>query len=173
MLQARGFSGLVLSGLVLLSRPLSEEATPNIRKPSSVQGHLDFSEHLDNPWGLDRSVVECRFSSLGWRVASYDHDVEVVRIFTIHTSFDTAGVSRQGLPSQKAHIWRERFQGVQMILPECVPLNLALPCQHGSGSSVGPLCRGKKLKVPKRPNSGLGLVFSGEVAREQKDSHRC
>jgi hypothetical protein len=93
VLQARGFAGLVL-----LSRPLSEEATPNFRKPSSVQGHHNFSEHLDHPWVLDRPIVECRFLSLGWRVASFDHDVEVVRIFTIHTSFDPAGFSGQGLP---------------------------------------------------------------------------
>ena len=60
MLQARGFAGLVL-----FSRPISEEATLNFRKPSCVQGHLIFSEHLDHPWVLDRPIVECRFVSLG------------------------------------------------------------------------------------------------------------
>jgi hypothetical protein len=107
VLQARDFAGLVL-----LSCPLFEKATPNFRKPSSVQAHLNFSEHLDHPWVLDRPSVECRFLSLGWRVDSYDHDVEVVRIFTKHTSFAPAGVSGQGLPLHKTRIGRKQRRGV-------------------------------------------------------------
>jgi len=169
VLQARGFAGLIL-----LSRPLPEEATANFRTPSSVQGHLNFSEHLDHPWVLDRPIVECRFLSLGLGVASYDHDVEVVRIFTIHTSFDPAGVSGQGLPSHKARIGREELKGDQSISLKCVPFNQARPYQNRSGSPGGQLCREtKNLKGLKRPGSGLGLVFFGEVARERKDSHRC
>ena len=60
MLHARGFAGLVL-----LSRHLSAETTPNFRTPSSVQGHLIFLEHLDRPWILKRPVEECTFLSLG------------------------------------------------------------------------------------------------------------
>ena len=117
MLQARGFAGLVL-----LSRPLSGEATPNFLKPSSVQGHHISLEHLDHRWVLDRPIVECRLLSLGWRVASYDHDVEVVRIFTIHSSFDPAGVSGQVLPSHKARIGREQLQGGQKQITRMRPL---------------------------------------------------
>ena len=98
MLQARGFAGLVH-----LSCPLSEEAIPNFRKPSSVQGNFNLPEHLDHPWVLDRPIVERRFLSLGWRVASYD-DVEVVRVFTMHTFFDPARGQRTGFAlAQGAH----------------------------------------------------------------------
>ena len=95
-----------------------------------------FSEQLDHPWVLSRPIVECRFVSLGWRVASYDHDEKVVRIFTIHTSFDPAGVSGQGLPSHKARIGREQLKGVQQISLECVPFTLALPYHNFLGHAV-------------------------------------
>jgi hypothetical protein len=133
VLQACGFVGRVL-----LSCTLSEQATPQrgLRKPFSIQGHLNFLKQLDHPWVLYRPIVECRFSSLGWRVASHDHVVEVVRIFTIHTSFDPAGVSGQSLPSHKTRIGR-----AQRILHECVSFNLALPYQNSSGSPGGQLCR--------------------------------
>jgi hypothetical protein len=166
VLQPRGFAGLVL-----LSRTLPEEATPDFRKPSSVQGHLNCSRHWEHLWVLDRPIVDCRSLSLGWRVASYDHDVEVVRIFTIHTSFDPAGVSGQGLPSHKAHIAREQLKGVQRISLECFPFLLALPYQNRSGSPAGGQLCGEtiNLKVLQKPDSGLGLVFCGEVTRERKD----
>jgi len=93
------------------------------------------------------------------RLASYDHGVEVVRVFTIHTSFDPVGVSGQGLPSHKARIGWEQLEGVQRISLECVPFNLALPYQNRSGSPGGQLCREtKNLMVLKRPDSGLGLA---------------
>ena len=168
VLRARG-----CAGLVLLSRPLSEEATSNFRKPSSVQGLLFFLEHLDHPWVLDRPIVECRFLSLGRRVASYDHGVKVVRVLTIHTS-ETRWGGRQGLPSCKARIEREQLNGVWRFSLECIPLNLALPYQTCSGSPGGQLCRETiNQKVLKRPDAGLRLVFCVEVDRERKDSHRC
>jgi len=135
LLQVRGFAGLGL-----LFRALSEEATSNFRTPSSVQGHLNFPENLDHPWVLARPIVDGRFLSLRWRVASYDHDVEVVRIFTIHTSFDPAGVSGQGLPSHKTRIGREQLEGVQRFSLECDPFNLALQCHNRSGSPGGQFC---------------------------------
>jgi len=147
---------------------------PNFRTPSSVHGHLNFLEHLDHPWVLDRPFVECRFLSLGWRVASYDHDVEVVRIFTIHTSFDPAWVSGQGSPLHKARIGMEQLEGVNIISLECVPFNQSRPYRNRSGSPSCQLCRKtKNLKVLTKPDSGLGPAFCGEVARERKDSPRC
>ena len=164
MLQARG-----VAGLVLLSHPVFEEAPPNFRKPTS--GAPQFLEHLDHSWVLDKPIVEYKFLSLGWRAASYDHDVEVVQIFTVHTSFDPAGVSGQGLPSHKAHIAREQLKGVQRISLECFPFLLALPYQNRSGSPAGGQLCGEtiNLKVLQKPDSGLGLVFCGEVTRERKD----
>jgi len=100
--------------------------------------------------------------------------MEVVRIFTIQTSFDPAGISSQDLASHKARIEGGGLKGVQRISLECVPFNLALPYQNRSGTPGDQLCRETiNLKVLKRPDSGLGLVLCGEDARERKDSHRC